>query len=110
VEALTICETHFFRLGRQFDALGERVLPALLLTRQAIRRLRVWSAGCSTGMGRDGADGLLALRQAGGLAIAQDQTTSIVYGMPRQALLQGAAHEVLPVEEIPRALIARAAQ
>lgn len=49
VEALTICETHFFRLRRQFDALGERVLPALLVTRQATRRLRVWSAGCSTG-------------------------------------------------------------
>ncbi|MGH9009723.1 MAG: CheR family methyltransferase, partial [Acidimicrobiia bacterium] len=49
VEALTICETHFFRLGRQFDALGERVLPALLLARQATRRLRLWSAGCATG-------------------------------------------------------------
>jgi len=49
VEALTICETHFFRLRRQFDALGQRVLPALLLARQAARRLRVWSAGCSTG-------------------------------------------------------------
>lgn len=63
-----------------------------------------------TGMGRDGADGLLTLRQAGGLAIAQDQTTSIVYGMPRQALLQGAAAEVLPVEDIARTLIARAAR
>ena len=60
-------------------------------------------------MGRDGADGLLALRQAGGLAIAQDQATSIVYGMPRQALLRGAAEDVLPVEDIARALLARAA-
>jgi two-component system chemotaxis response regulator CheB len=62
-----------------------------------------------TGMGRDGADGLLELRQAGGLAIAQDQATSVVYGMPRQALLQGATDEVLPVEDIARALLARAA-
>jgi two-component system, chemotaxis family, protein-glutamate methylesterase/glutaminase len=61
-----------------------------------------------TGMGRDGADALFTLRQAGGLAIAQDETTSIVYGMPRQALLRGAAAEVLPVEDIARALIARA--
>ena len=60
-----------------------------------------------TGMGRDGADGLLALRQAGGLAIAQDQTTSTVYGMPRQALLRGAADDVLPLEDIARALIVR---
>lgn len=62
-----------------------------------------------TGMGRDGADGLLALRRAGGLAIAQDQGTSVVYGMPRQALLQGAAEAVLPVQDIAAALIARAA-
>jgi two-component system chemotaxis response regulator CheB len=61
-----------------------------------------------TGMGRDGADGLLAVRQAGGLAIAQDQATSVVYGMPRQALLRGAAEAVLPIEDIAAALTARA--
>jgi two-component system chemotaxis response regulator CheB len=61
-----------------------------------------------TGMGRDGADGLLELRRAGGLALAQDQATSIVYGMPRQAVLRGAIDEVLPVEEIGRVLVARA--
>jgi two-component system, chemotaxis family, protein-glutamate methylesterase/glutaminase len=60
-----------------------------------------------TGMGRDGAEGLLALRRAGGLTIAQDQATSIVYGMPRQAVLRGAAEAVLPVEAIGRALVAR---
>jgi two-component system, chemotaxis family, protein-glutamate methylesterase/glutaminase len=60
-----------------------------------------------TGMGRDGADGLLALRRAGGLAVAQDEATSIVYGMPRQAVLRGAADAVLPIEEIARALVAR---
>ncbi len=62
-----------------------------------------------TGMGRDGADGLLSLREAGGLAIAQDETTSTVYGMPRQAVLRGAADHVLPVEDIARALVARTA-
>jgi len=62
-----------------------------------------------TGMGRDGADGLLAVRRAGGLAIAQDEATSTVYGMPRQAMLQGASDLVLPVEEIGRALVAREA-
>jgi two-component system chemotaxis response regulator CheB len=62
-----------------------------------------------TGMGRDGAGGLLALRQAGGVAIAQDQATSIVYGMPRQAVLRGAAEAVLPVEAIAPFLVARAA-
>jgi two-component system, chemotaxis family, protein-glutamate methylesterase/glutaminase len=60
-----------------------------------------------TGMGRDGADGLLAIRRAGGLAVAQDQSTSIVYGMPRQAVLRGAAEAVLPIEAIAATLLAR---
>ena len=62
-----------------------------------------------TGMGRDGADGLLALRRAGGLTVAQDQPTSVVYGMPRQAVLRGAAEAVLPIEAIAAALVARVA-
>ena len=49
VEGLTISETHFFRIGSQFDALAERVLPSLLVARRRTRRLRLWSAGCSTG-------------------------------------------------------------
>jgi chemotaxis protein methyltransferase CheR len=49
VGALTISETRFFRLREQFDALAERALPGLLVARQATRRLRLWSAGCSTG-------------------------------------------------------------
>jgi two-component system chemotaxis response regulator CheB len=53
-----------------------------------------------TGMGRDGASGLLELRTAGALTIAQDEATSVVYGMPREAALLGAAELVLPLEEI----------
>jgi two-component system chemotaxis response regulator CheB len=59
------------------------------------------AAGCLlTGMGRDGALGLLKIRQAGGLTIAQDQATSIVYGMPREAALLGAAMHVLALADI----------
>jgi two-component system response regulator WspF len=57
-----------------------------------------------TGMGRDGASGLLALRRAGWLTIAQDQATSVVWGMPRAAAEVGAAHLVLPVSEIAEAI------
>jgi two-component system response regulator WspF len=60
-----------------------------------------------TGMGRDGASGLLALRQAGWHTIAQDQRTSIVYGMPRAARDLGAAVEILPIESIANAAAVR---
>jgi chemotaxis protein methyltransferase CheR len=49
VGALTISETHFFRVRSQFDALAERVIPALIEARRTTQRLRLWSAGCSTG-------------------------------------------------------------
>lgn len=53
-----------------------------------------------TGMGRDGALGLLRIRQAGGLTIAQDEASCVVYGMPREAANLGAATHVLPLTEI----------
>jgi two-component system chemotaxis response regulator CheB len=59
-----------------------------------------------TGMGRDGASGLLKIRRAGGVTIAQDATTSVVYGMPREAIRLGAAQRVLPIDEIGGSLAA----
>jgi two-component system, chemotaxis family, protein-glutamate methylesterase/glutaminase len=53
-----------------------------------------------TGMGRDGAAGLLAIRRAGGTTLAQDEASSVVYGMPREAALLGAAQTVLPLDQI----------
>jgi two-component system chemotaxis response regulator CheB len=58
-----------------------------------------------TGMGDDGAAGLLALRQKGGTTMAQDAATSAVYGMPRAACDNGAAADVLPLAEIPAAVL-----
>jgi two-component system chemotaxis response regulator CheB len=63
------------------------------------------AVGCLlTGMGRDGAAGLLEIRNAGGMTMAQDEATSVVYGMPREAVLLGAAQRVLPLQDIGRTL------
>jgi two-component system response regulator WspF len=60
-----------------------------------------------TGMGRDGALGLLALRRAGKITIAQDEASSAVYGMPRAAAELGAAQKILPLDSISLALLGK---
>lgn len=59
-----------------------------------------------TGMGRDGARGLRQMRDAGAYTVGQNQTTSLVYGMPRAALEDGAVIEQAPLEQISRRLAA----
>lgn len=58
-----------------------------------------------TGMGRDGAQGLKAMRERGFQTIAQDQATSAVYGMPKAAATLGAASEILPLQKIAPRLV-----
>lgn len=69
-----------------------------------------WQAPCVaallTGMGRDGAWGLLQLRQRGYVTIAQDRATAAVYGMPKAAVEAGAASQVLPLGQIGAACLA----
>jgi two-component system chemotaxis response regulator CheB len=73
--------THLFRsVARTF---GSKVLALIL-----------------TGMGEDGVAGLEEVQREGGLVIAQNEETSIVYGMPRAAVERGFAHEVLPIEQV----------
>ncbi len=66
---------------------------------------RVHAAGLLTGMGQDGAAGLLALRQAGVLTFAQDRDSATVYGMPKAALEMGAAEQVLSLDDIVPVLL-----
>jgi two-component system chemotaxis response regulator CheB len=58
-----------------------------------------------TGMGDDGADGLLELRRAGGYTIVEHESTAVVYGMPKAAFDRGAACECLPVTDIARRIL-----
>lgn len=60
-----------------------------------------------TGMGNDGAKAMREMKDAGSYNFVQDESTCIVFGMPREAILHGAADEVLPLTEIPSALLAK---
>lgn len=92
--------------------------PPMSGHRPSVDRLFLSAAGLGpdvvgvllTGMGRDGAQGLAAIRAAGGWTIAQNAATSAVYGMPRAAVEMGAVCEELPIEEIGPALLRAAAQ
>ena len=53
-----------------------------------------------TGMGRDGAQGLLQIKDAGGISVAQDETTSVVFGMPKAAIDLGASDKVVKLQDI----------
>ena len=58
-----------------------------------------------TGMGGDGAKAMRAMREAGSWNVAQDEASCVVFGMPREAINQGAAHEVLPLNQIAARLV-----
>jgi two-component system chemotaxis response regulator CheB len=60
-----------------------------------------------TGMGRDGATGMLEMKRAGAWNIAQDEATSVIYGMPREAIEMKAVHEVAPLERLRECALAR---
>ena len=60
-----------------------------------------------TGMGGDGARAMKAMRDAGSYNVCQDEASCVVFGMPREAIAQGAAHEVLPLQRIAPTLIER---
>ncbi|MYN11625.1 chemotaxis-specific protein-glutamate methyltransferase CheB [Pusillimonas sp. TS35] len=59
-----------------------------------------------TGMGKDGAQGLLAMKQAGAVTMAQDEASCVVFGMPREALHIGAADTAVPLADISRRILA----
>jgi two-component system chemotaxis response regulator CheB len=58
-----------------------------------------------TGMGADGAKGLLAMHEKGAYTLAQDEQTCVVFGMPREAVKLGAVDDVVPIQHIPQAIV-----
>jgi two-component system, chemotaxis family, protein-glutamate methylesterase/glutaminase len=60
-----------------------------------------------TGMGTDGAAGLLQMKRAGAITLAQDEASSVVFGMPGEAVARGAVDEVVGLDAIPAAMVAR---
>jgi two-component system chemotaxis response regulator CheB len=57
-------------------------------------------AAILTGMGNDGARGAQAIKASGGHVIAQDEATSVIFGMPSEAIKTGAVDQVLPIEQV----------
>lgn len=60
-----------------------------------------------TGMGDDGAEGLLEMKHAKAFTVAQDEATCVVFGMPQEAILRGAVEEILSLSRIPNAILRR---
>jgi len=58
-----------------------------------------------TGMGMDGARGLLAMRQAGAVTLAQDESSCVVFGMPKEAIQLGAVQRIAPLSRMPREIL-----
>jgi two-component system chemotaxis response regulator CheB len=63
-----------------------------------------------TGMGEDGADGLVEMKQAGAATVAQDESTSVVFGMAREAISRGAVDDVAAIEDVADVVIRRAVE
>lgn len=99
------CQMTVNRFGQIFCAPGQPengLQPAVsCLFRSVAQHFGARAVGVLlTGMGRDGADELMLMRNAGAVTIAQDKETSIVHGMPGEAIALGAAKHVLPPERI----------
>src|SRR6266481_6816845 len=93
----------------QLDGTSGRVngyLPNIDLTMQSVAAYAgpMSIAGVLTGMGNDGAEGAKAIKTAGGLVLAQDEATSVIFGMPAEAIKAGAVDQVLGIDDIYAAI------
>ena len=89
----------------QLDGASGRIngyLPSIDVTMESVAAFAgAWSIGVIlTGMGNDSTAGAKAIKSAGGLVLAQDEATSVIFGMPSEAIKAGAVDKVLPIEDI----------
>lgn len=95
------------RFENSIDPANNGHRPSVTVTFSSVARYyRSYAIGVLlTGMGNDGADGMKAIADAGGMTIAQDESTSVVFSMPKRAIDLGAAKLVLPVDKIADAIV-----
>lgn len=100
-------EGNIYRIEVRDGPLVSRHRPSVdVLFRSAARYAGANAVGVlMTGMGDDGAQGLLEMRQAGALTLAQDEGSCVVFGMPKSAIELGAAAKVLPLRQLPSAAL-----
>jgi two-component system chemotaxis response regulator CheB len=106
-------QTTVFRSGGEYlvrTAVGEKVnghAPSVdVLFDSVAETVGANALGCVlTGMGRDGANGLLRMREAGARTLSQDEKTSLIYGMPKEAWEQGGSEFQVPIQNIPAEII-----
>ncbi|PYU59143.1 MAG: hypothetical protein DMG55_14285 [Acidobacteria bacterium] len=89
----------------QLDGTSGRIngyLPSIDATMESVAAFAgpLSIAGILTGMGNDGAQGAKAIKTAGGLVLAQDEATSVIFGMPAEAIKTGAVDQVLSIDDI----------
>ena len=96
---------HYVRVFQGEKVSGHRPSIDVLFESMASITGRNTVAVIMTGMGRDGADGITKIKEAGGKTIAQNEETSIVYGMNRVAVEKGGIDDVVPLSEIPKKIV-----
>ena len=102
-------EGGYYRVALQQEAAIHGVRPAadILLSTVAKHAGKNSIGVVLTGMGKDGAKGLLEMKQAGGFTIAQDEATCVVYGMPKTAVELGAIDRIMPLDKIAETILQR---
>lgn len=109
---LQLCEPHGTRLHVYEGPPVNRQRPSIDATFISAAQRIGWRtvAALLSGLGEDGADGLGAIRDMGGFTLAQDETTSVAFEMPKEAMRRGAAIVVAPLEQIAGILLGAAAR